>query len=196
MLLEVQGFILASEWALEHRTRGIIEQAGSQTYPEILSCSERGTVSPSLPQASKASVLIRAVLIHSSCGSLTPRHDLGRQQSHQWGKRDAEKRTDVPRPSLLQRQSWGLSYDGCRGTTGCGLNGGCLLAVRWEMPVPAKEASFQKPRWQHVPWGPRALRADPPRLPALQACTASLPSRQQAWSQPGSVLLMLSNTVF
>lgn len=42
MPLEVRGFILVSEWALEHRTRGIIEQAGSQVNPEFLRCSEWG----------------------------------------------------------------------------------------------------------------------------------------------------------
>lgn len=91
MPLEVQGFILASEWALEHRTRGVIEQAGSQMNSEILSCSELGAMSPSLPQVSKASALIRAVLVHSRSGSLTPQHDLGWQQSRQCGMRDGEK---------------------------------------------------------------------------------------------------------
>lgn len=91
MPLEAQGFSLASEWALEHGTRRIIEQAGSQMNPEILSCLERGTVCPSLPQVNKASALIWAILIHSRSGSLIPQHDVGWQQAHQRGKRDAGK---------------------------------------------------------------------------------------------------------
>lgn len=89
MPLEVQGFVLAPECALEHRTGGY--RAGRlQMNREILGCSEQGTGSPSLPQAGQGLAWIRAVLIHSRARSLIPGHDPGWQQSHQWGKRCRE----------------------------------------------------------------------------------------------------------
>lgn len=42
MPLEVPGFILVSERALEHRKRQDMDQEGSWRNPELLSCSEQG----------------------------------------------------------------------------------------------------------------------------------------------------------
>lgn len=58
------------------------------------------------------------------------------------------------------------------------------------MPIPAKEVSFQKPRWQHV--GPRALQGDPPWLPLSGLAQAPRQRGAHVCSHLASVLLMLS----